>query len=376
MKKLIIIAALLLTPLLWRGAGGEVFAQEINVTNDSVNATVKNIPNQITKDSVVQFANKFIDSIAGKKITDNIIAQSTTIQQLYKKLAEDSIAQSNEIRQLYNKITENAITQSNAIQQLYNKIKEDSIAQSHLLSPKEIASDSLLLMEKVHEGRMRQQGEPVLSETDGGRRYGGNKTKKSSIEQPTLTFDAGQVFSTFKFIDSQGNQPKELTHNRSFGFSLGYRYPLPNGLFIRTNIGLRKAGASMIYEGLNINWNIQYADANIGLGYMYNKWRLKPYFSVSPYFGYMLKANQLIGAFNYDIKEIKSMKTTDFGLFFSPGLKIVLSKSIAFYVEYKYILGLKNLETATDKKSTNRGWAINLGVAITVESLKTIKFVK
>jgi hypothetical protein len=147
-------------------------------------------------------------------------------------------------------------------------------------------------------------------------------------------------------------------------------------LFIRINTGLRKAGASMIYEGSNINWNIQYADANIGLGYMYNKWRIKPYFSVSPYLGYMLKANQLIGAFNYNIKEIKSMKTTDFGLFFSPGLKIAVSKSIAFYAEYKYILGLKNLETVADKKSINRGWAINLGVVVTVESLKTIKFIK
>lgn len=308
---------------------------------------------------------KYIDSLAGKKITDNIIAQSATIQQLYKKIAEDSTAQSNVIQQLYNKITENAITQSNAIQQLYNKIKEDSIAQFRLLSPIE-------------------QGKPVLSpstelgvnSTEGGVRYGGNRTKKSSIEQPTLTFDAGQVFSTFKFIDSRGDKLKEFTHNRGFGFSLGYRYPLPNGLFIRINTGFRKAGASMIYEGLNINWNIQYADANIGLGYMYNKWRLKPYFSVSPYFGYMLKANQIIGAFNYDIKEIKSMKASDFGLFFSPGLKVAFTKSIAFYAEYKYILGLKNLETVADKKSINRGWAINLGVAVTVESLKAIKFVK
>lgn len=338
MKKLIIIAAFFFSLPCGEGWGGVVFAQEINVTNDSL----------------AQFAGKYIDSIAGKKITDNIIATSTTIQQLYKKLREDSIAQSNVIQQLYNKITENAITQSNAIQKLYNKITEDSIAQSHLLSP-------------IGEGA--------------GLRSIGNKTKKNSMERPTLTFDAGQVFSTFKFIDSKGNKLKEFTHNRGFGFSLGYRYPLPNGFFIHANTGLRKAGASMIYEGSNVNWNIQYADANIGLGYIYPKsyspfkrgeGGIKPYFSISPYWGYMLKGNQLIGVFNYDIKEIKSMKATDVGLFFSPGLKIALSKSIAFYAEYKYILGLQNLETSTDKKSTNRGWAINLGVAVTVESLKAI----
>lgn len=349
MKKFIIITIIFLTPLpefilslsKERGAGGEVFAQEV------------------TKDSLSHSAAKYIDSIAGKKITDNIIAQSTTIQQLYKKIAEDSIAQSIAIQQLYNKIAENAITQSNAIQELYNKIAEDSIAG--LPHPSLTPAGS-------NNHRLFALPSPIGQ--------GGGAEVKNSIEQPTLTFDAGQVFSTFKFIDSQGNKPKEFTHNRGFGFSLGYRYPLPNGLFIRTNIGLRKAGASMIYEGLNINWNIQYADANIGLGYVYNKWRLKPYFSVSPYFGYMLKANQIIGAFNYDIKEIKSMKTTDLGLFFSPGLKVAVSKSIAFYAEYKYILGLKNLETATDKKSTNRGWAINLGVAISIESFKVLKFIK
>lgn len=360
MKKLIIIAAFFFFLPYGEDWGGVVFAQEINVTKDSVNTTAKNISNQITNDSLAQFAGKYIDSIAGKKITDNIIAQSTTIQQLYQKLREDSIAQSNVIQQLYNKITENAITQSNAIQQLRNKITEDSIAQSHLLYPPDSHRD----------------GEGA------GLRSIGNKPKKNSMEQPTLTFDAGQVFSTFKFIDSKGNKLKEFTHNRGFGFSLGYRYPLPNGLFIRINTGLRKAGASMIYEGSNVNWNIQYADANIGLGYMYPKsyspfkgWEggIKPYFSISPYWGYMLKGNQLIGVFNYDIKEIKSMKATDVGLFFSPGLKLSVSKSIAFYTEYKYILGLKNLETTTDKKSYNRGWTINLGVAVTVESLKAIK---
>lgn len=390
MKKFIIITIIFLTPLpefilslsKERGSGDGAFAQEVNVTNDSVNATVKNIPNQIIEDSIAQSAAKYIDSIAGKKTADSIITLSNTIRQLYKKIAEDSITQSIAIQQLYNKITENAFTQSNAIQQLYKKMADDSIAQSHLPSPKEIVSDSIFYLKKVppsfvgiNSGRMRHRGKPVLSEAEEGGSVIGNKTKKNSIEQPTLTCDAGQVFSTFKFIDSQGNKLKEFTHNRGFGFSLGYRYPLPNGLFIRTNIGLRKAGASMIYEGLNINWNIQYADANIGLGYMYPKsyspfkeWEggIKPYFSVSPYLGYMLKGNQLIGVFNYDIKEIKSMKATDIGLFFSPGLKITVSKSIAFYTEYKYILGLKNLETTTDKKSTNRGWAINLGVAVSL----------
>jgi opacity protein-like surface antigen len=121
----------------------------------------------------------------------------------------------------------------------------------------------------------------------------------------------------------------------------------------------------MVLDGLNLNWNIQYAEANIGVGYILNKWRIKPYFSTSPYFGYILKANQSIGSDNYDIKKNNSLKTTDFGLTFSPGLKIALSNSISFYADYKYILGLQNLEKS-GQKSFNRGFSINLGVCVTI----------
>ena len=306
----------------------------VSISNLTFKATAQEV-----KDSTAKSTGKYLASIADKKITDNIIATSAAIQQLYKKIAADSIAQSNIIRQLYKKIAADSIAQSRAIKQLYNRVKEDSTAG--ILQP----SNAGVSQPEV----------------------GGEET-----EQPTLTIDAGRVFSTFQFINSQGNQLTELTtNNTTTSFGLGYQYPLQNGLFIRANIGLRKGGASMIYEGLNINWNIQYADANIGLGYMYNKWRLKPYFSLSPYLGYMQKGSQTIGADTYDIKKEKSMKTNDFGLFFSPGLKIALTKSIAFYAEYKYILGLNNLETATtDKKSYNRGWAINMGVAVTLNALK------
>ena len=186
-----------------------------------------------------------------------------------------------------------------------------------------------------------------------------------STAQSNLTFDAGQVFSTFKYTDAQGEQEKGFSNNISGCFSLGYRYEHFNGLFIRANLGMRKAGASIIFDETPVNWNIQYADANLGLGYMINKWRLKPYFSVAPYFGYMLKANQTIGPDTYDIMQNKSINTTDYGLLFSPGFKIALSNIISFYAEYKYILGLQNLEKS-DQKSYNRGFSINLGISVAI----------
>ncbi len=189
---------------------------------------------------------------------------------------------------------------------------------------------------------------------------------KYSAAQSNITFDAGQVFSTFKFIDSQGIQEKNFTNNITGCFSLGYQYKANNGLFIRSNLGMRKGGASLIFNEIDFKWNVQYADAAIGVGYMINKWRLKPYFSASPYFAYMLKGEQTFGPSIYDIKKNKSMASSDYGLYFSPGLKIALSNYVSFYAEYKYILGLQNLEKSANQTSFNRGFSINLGVSITI----------
>ncbi len=184
--------------------------------------------------------------------------------------------------------------------------------------------------------------------------------------QSNITIDAGQNFTTFKFIDSKGNIGQNYTHNITGSYSLGYQYIKNNGIFYRANIGMRKAGASLLNDGINYNWNIQYAMANIGAGYMLNLWRIKPYFSVSPYFGYMLKGNQTIGTDNIDIKQNTSMKFTDFGFLFEPGIKLILSKSIIFYAEYKYILGLQNLEKSANEKSFNRGFSFNLGLSFNI----------
>ncbi len=193
---------------------------------------------------------------------------------------------------------------------------------------------------------------------------------KPALTESSATFDAGQNFSTFKFTDSQGNKEKDFSANITGCFSLGYQYVKKSGLFIRSNVGMRKGGASLTFDGLDINWTIQYADVNVGIGYISNKWRLKPYFSASPYFAYMLKANETIGTSNVDIKKDKSFKTTDFGIFISPGLRIALTNSVAFYAEYKYILGLQNIETAADQKAFNRGFSVNLGISFTIEKLR------
>ena len=103
--------------------------------------------------------------------------------------------------------------------------------------------------------------------------------------QSNITFDAGQMFSTFRFIDSKGNKGLDYTHNLTGTYSVGYQYITNKALFYRANIGLRKAGASLVKNSINYNWIIQYADANVGIGYILDLWRIKPYFSLSPYLG-------------------------------------------------------------------------------------------
>lgn len=193
-----------------------------------------------------------------------------------------------------------------------------------------------------------------------GERWGG-----FSYAQSSVSFDAGQAFTTYKFVSSQGTNENDFTKNISGCFSLGYQNTWDNGLFIRINAGMRKAGASLIYNEMNVNWNVQYADANVGLGYIIKKWRFKPYLSASPYFGYMLRAYQTIGQDTYDIMKNNSMQTTDYGVFFTPGFKVTVSNYFAFYAEYKYILGLQNLEKSSDQKSYNAGFSVSLGVSYT-----------
>ncbi len=187
----------------------------------------------------------------------------------------------------------------------------------------------------------------------------------TSYAQSSVSFDAGQAFTTYKFVSSQGTNETDLTRNISGCFSLGFQNAWDNGLFIRINAGMRKAGASLIYNEMNVNWNVQYADANVGLGYIIKRWRFKPYLSASPYFGYMLRAYQTIGQDTYDIMKNKSMQTTDYGVLFTPGFKIAVSNYFAFYAEYKYIFGLQNLENSSGQKSYNRGFSVNLGVSFT-----------
>ena len=280
---------------------------------------------------------------------DSIPSQSNgnpkSFEQLNKRIINDSIVIQQLYKQLKKKVKEDSIAQANAIQRLYK------------LNRKMTTGDSIVKVESAKAVK------------DIRKRLG-----STSIIKPCITLDVGELLSTFKFTDKTNVVQPVFTHNVAACFNFGYCYALKtghygnqNGLFIQANVGMRKGGAATVYEGLDVNWVTQYANASIGLGYLYNKWRLKPYFSASPYFGYLLKANETIGITNYDLKSSSIMNSTDIGLIFSTGVKFVLTNFISLYTDYKYILGVHNVENTTGKESYNRGFSFNLGIAITID---------
>lgn len=193
-------------------------------------------------------------------------------------------------------------------------------------------------------------------------------SKNSFFSQSSLTIDGSQILSNFKFDDSQGTRDKVYNPIYTSAYSVGYRYATESGLMFRAALGMRKAGATMVYDAVNYAWNLQYADVKIGLGYVYNKpERIHPYLSVSGYFAYLLKANQSINNENFDVLKSESINKMDYGVFITPGINIKINDNMSAYTEFNYMMGLANLETSTDgQKSNNAGMSLSLGLSFTI----------
>jgi hypothetical protein len=203
---------------------------------------------------------------------------------------------------------------------------------------------------------------------------------KPVAAQAYINLEGAQVFSTFKFSSKISDKDKIFTDNQAYthttvsAFSLVYQYEDANGFFILAGIGMRKAGSALVQNNIDYIWKMQYADLKAGIGYQFNKWRIKPYEAVAPYYASLLNANQVMGVKNYDIKASKSVKSYDLGLFLALGFKATISKQISIFTEYNYILGLKNIETTTDQYLYNRGFSIKLGLSLNItSSAKTSK---
>lgn len=185
--------------------------------------------------------------------------------------------------------------------------------------------------------------------------------------QSGLTIEASQLYASFKFTDSQGSKlNSEYSGILTGAYGAGCRFVTESGIMLRASLGMRKAGATMVYDEINYSWDIQYADVKLGGGYMLKKDRISPYLNVSGYYAYMLRGFQTINNENFNIKKSKSLNETDYGVFITPGVQIKLSDAVSSFVEFNYMMGLQNLEKEESQKATNLAYGLTLGLSFSI----------
>ncbi len=195
--------------------------------------------------------------------------------------------------------------------------------------------------------------------------------------QSSITIDASQQITNFVFINGSGLQDNsQLMFGEdnlykpvySGAYSFGYSYLLDFGMFIRLNVGMRNAGATMVYDATNYQWEFQYLKTNLGVGYALDMGRINPYLGVSGYYGSLLKANQRINNEDYDIIDSESIQKSDFGLSFPLGVRIDASEFVSVYTEVSYLMGLQNIETADNgQEANNVAYLFTLGLSFAIK---------
>jgi len=182
--------------------------------------------------------------------------------------------------------------------------------------------------------------------------------------QSSLIVEASPLYASFKFLDSQDNKlNSEYSGIFTGGYGLGYRLVTDGGFLLDVTAGVRKAGATSVVDEMNYTWDLQYANGQLGVGYMLVKDRFSPYLSVSGYYGYLLRAFQTINNEDFNIKESESINTSDYGIVISPGLQITLSDAISTFFEFNYRMGLANLEKDEGQKSGNFAYGLTFGLS-------------
>lgn len=189
----------------------------------------------------------------------------------------------------------------------------------------------------------------------------------TSQAQSSLTIEGSQNITNFKFTNSLGEKVEGYGSSYSGGYALGYKYSLENGMYFPCKIGMRKAGATYIYDNANYLWSFNYFETRLGIGYNYSFGKFGAHISAMGYFGYLLKANQRLNNQDFDIRSTGDINKTDVGLFISPGANFTANEYISVYIDLNYMFGLGNLETDDTQKSNNRMFGATLGLAFTIK---------
>ncbi len=185
--------------------------------------------------------------------------------------------------------------------------------------------------------------------------------------QSNILIQASQNVTNFKFADSDGVVDKGYKPNYSGSYALGYRYDLEMGISFGAKLGMRKAGATYVFDNTNYTWDINYFDTRLFAGYHYSLGKLSAGIAFEGYYGKMLKANQRLNNEDFDILNTGMLNKGDFGVFISPGVRYTISDYISAYLDVNYMMGLANLETDESQKSSNKLMGATLGLAFAIQ---------
>ncbi|MBN2611273.1 MAG: outer membrane beta-barrel protein [Bacteroidales bacterium] len=181
--------------------------------------------------------------------------------------------------------------------------------------------------------------------------------------QSGITVEASQLFASFKFTDAEGtNLNGDYSGIFTGAYNVSYRFVSEGGFMLSIGAGMRKAGATMVYDDMNYNWDLQYADGKLGIGYMLKNDFVSPYLKVSGYYGYLLRGFQTINNQHFDIKKSETINTSDFGLIITPGVQITVTDEISTFFEFNYLMGLKNIEKDESQESKNYAYGLTFGL--------------
>ena len=135
-------------------------------------------------------------------------------------------------------------------------------------------------------------------------------------------------------------------------------------IYLRGGVGLRNAGANLVYDNINYSWKMQYADIKLGIGYRAKFKTIRPYLVASGYFAPLLRGTQTLHDEIINITKSGVIKTQDLGLNITPGIDMKFTQYLSSYIEFNYLMGLSNIELNTNQKATNSAFGLTVGVAV------------
>lgn len=188
--------------------------------------------------------------------------------------------------------------------------------------------------------------------------------------QESFSVHFAQTYSKFRFTDTNGNSDENMMSDIRYAYGINYSKLFNSGFFIRPETGYKNLGAVSILNNQKLSWSLHYADANIGAGYLINKFKFQPYAGASLYFAFLYKAEQSIGSAYYNLMQDKEIKTTDYGVNFYGGVKYEFTDLAGVCFELRKSTGLKQLEEnssdGANQKLFNRSFSFHFVLVFSI----------